>query len=328
MSRAKILIIALLLCALGAAGITAFSLYCFAARSGAPTTVIVDIRPGSSLARIAGLLEEQQALNSARKFILLNRLLGSARRLRAGEYEFPAGSSPLAIIEMLSQGQVRQHFFTIPEGFTRQQIGARLAALEICQPREFEQLTTDPVFLQKFGISAASAEGYLFPETYSYTRPANGAALIAAMLRTGQRELTEIAPDTRSVHRLLTLASIIQKEAGSEAEMPLIASVFHNRLQKNMRLESDPTTIYGLGDNFDGNLRRPDLRHPSPYNTYRHRGLPPGPICSPGRAALQAAARPAVSDFFYFVSRNDGSHQFSRTLAEHRRAVRQYQLKK
>ncbi|MBN2705242.1 MAG: endolytic transglycosylase MltG, partial [Deltaproteobacteria bacterium] len=137
-----------------------------------------------------------------------------------------------------------------------------------------------------------------------------------------------IEPDTSTGYRLLTLASIVQKEAGSEAEMPLIASVFYNRLQKNMRLESDPTTIYGLGDSFDGNLRRPDLRHPSPYNTYRHRGLPPGPICSPGRAALRAAAQPAASDFFYFVSRNDGSHQFSRTLAEHRRAVRKYQLKK
>ncbi|MBN2706730.1 MAG: endolytic transglycosylase MltG, partial [Deltaproteobacteria bacterium] len=185
MSSAKNLVIALLFGVLGAAGMTAFSLYHFATRSGAPATVIIDIRPGSSLARIAGRLEEEQALSSARKFMLLNRLLGSGKQLRAGEYEIAAGTSPLTIIEMLSQGRVRQHFFTIPEGFSRRQIGARLAGLELCPPQEFEQLTTDPVFLRKFGISAASAEGYLFPETYSYTRPANAAALIAAMLRTG-----------------------------------------------------------------------------------------------------------------------------------------------
>jgi len=150
------------------------------------------------------------------------------------------------------------------------------------------------------------------------------------MLKTGKQKFLEISAASPATpfnrHQILTLASIIQKEAGNLEEMPLIAAVFHNRLQRKMRLASDPTTIYGLGEKFDGNLRRRDLKDSSPYNTYRFKGLPPGPICNPGSDAIQAALNPAVSDYLFFVSRNNGSHQFSKTYTEHKRAVKKYQL--
>ena len=151
------------------------------------------------------------------------------------------------------------------------------------------------------------------------------------MLNVGQKQLQKLMgsnPDNNlNQHQILTLASIIQKEAGNNDEMPIIASVFHNRLQRKMRLASDPTTIYALGESFDGNLRRNDLRHPSPYNTYRHRGLPPGPICSPGNEAISAAINPDQTEYLFFVSRNNGQHQFSKTFKEHNQAVKKYQLK-
>ncbi|MCK5540759.1 MAG: endolytic transglycosylase MltG, partial [Deltaproteobacteria bacterium] len=155
--------------------------------------------------------------------------------------------------------------------------------------------------------------------------------IVEQMLNTGQKQFQQLAArdldHNLNRHQILTLASLIQKEAGNNGEMPVIASVFHNRLQLKMRLASDPTTIYALGENFDGNLRRRDLRNPSPYNTYRHRGLPPGPICSPGNQAIMAVINPEPTDFLYFVSRNNGHHQFSRTYKEHNQAVRKYQLK-
>jgi UPF0755 protein len=180
------------------------------------------------------------------------------------------------------------------------------------------------------GIEAASLEGYLFPETYRFTPGIAETELIRMMVqqllqRLDKQLLGAAQKQDLDRHQLLTLASIIEKETGLADEMPVISSVFHNRLQRNMPLQTDPTVIYGIAD-FDGNLTRNHLTTPTPYNTYRFRGLPPGPIASPGLAALQAAARPAETDYLYFVSRGDGRHVFSRTLREHNQAVRRFQL--
>jgi UPF0755 protein len=252
--------------------------------------------------------------------------------LKAGEFRLPADATPLEIIAILDRGRSLERQVTIPEGFTLLQIGARLTACNICRAAEFEKLVHAPELLRQWRIPANTLEGYLFPSTYNYTRNTRTKELLENMLATGLKiynQLRQTAPATKlSRHQILTLASIIQKEAGNEAEMPLISSVFHNRLKHHMRLASDPTTIYALGQMFDGNLTRRDLQNPSPYNTYRHHGLPPGPICSPGRQALSAALKPAVTNYLYFVSRNDGHHYFSRTLKEHNWAVRRYQLQK
>ncbi len=324
-----LMIFSSLLASLGTLAV--FDLYHFAHQVGTKAPEIVLIKPGSSLKKITQQLYDQCLISSKQRFIILNRLLQSSTLLKAGEYEIEAAATPLQIITTLKSDQVYQRQFSIPEGFTLRQIGARLEALCLCQNSEFKELTTIPKHLKKGLAPDANLEGYLFPSTYNYNRQTSCREVLKLMLDTGQKQFKKLVhenPDNAlNKHQLITLASLIQKEAGSNDEMPIISSVFHNRLQKNMRLASDPTTIYALGENFDGNLRRRDLRHPSPYNTYRHHGLPPGPICSPGNEALKAALKPAQTDYLYFVSRGNGQHQFSRTLKEHNQAVRKYQLK-
>ncbi len=307
-------------------------LYNFAHQGASQSSKLITIEPGSSLKKIARKLQKQKLISSSQRFIILNRLLQNSSHLKAGEYLIRTASTPLQIIEILKQGRVFQRQIVIPEGFTLRQIGARLQAHGICQNDEFKQLISSPSILKNRQVTGPNLEGYLFPSTYNYSRQTSCRQIVEQMLSTGKTELQELlshAPDnTLNRHQILTLASLIQKEAGNNDEMPVISSVFHNRLQLKMRLASDPTTIYALGENFDGNLRRRDLQNPSPYNTYRHRGLPPGPICSPGSKAITAAINPDQTDYLYFVSRNNGRHQFSRTLKEHNQAVRKYQLKR
>ncbi|MEA3333050.1 MAG: endolytic transglycosylase MltG [Pseudomonadota bacterium] len=312
--------------------LAAFDLYHFAHRAGSQPAKLIIIEPGSPLKKIALKLQNHKIINSSQRFIILNRILQSSNLLKAGEYRIMAAASPLQIITTLKQGRVYQRQISIPEGFTLQQIGARLQAHGLCQKDDFKELSTSPTILKRWQIPGSNLEGYLFPSTYNYSRQTSCRQIVVQMLNTGQKQLQKLtaknSDDSLNRHQILTLASIIQKEAGNNDEMPLIASVFHNRLQRKMRLASDPTTIYALGENFDGNLRRKDLRNPSPYNTYRHRGLPPGPICSPGDEAISAVINPDQTDYLYFVSRNNGRHQFSKTLKEHNRAVRKYQLKR
>ncbi len=309
-----------------------FDLYNFAHRAGSQPAKLIVIEPGSSLKKIASTLQKHKLISSSQRFIILNRIRQSSTQLKAGEYRIQAAASPLQIIETLKQGRVYQRQVSIPEGFTLNQIGARLQAAGICPKNKFKQFISSPTILKRWQTPGPNLEGYLFPSTYSYSRQTSCQQILELMLKTGQKQFQQLAVNSSdnplNQHQTLTLASLIQKEAGNNDEMPIISSVFHNRLQRKMRLASDPTTIYALGEKFDGNLRRRDLRHPSPYNTYRHRGLPPGPICSPGNAAIKAALNPAATDYLYFVSRNNGQHQFSRTLKEHNQAVRKYQLKR
>ncbi len=332
MKPVKLILLFLLAMSLSLLVLSSLDLFWFAHHGNRQPATVIVIEPGSSLKKITHILADHKLISSQLRFKILNRVLQSSATLKAGEYEIAAAATPLTIIATLQKGKSLQHKISFPEGFTLKQIKDRLAAAEICTAAEFEKITTTATELKKWQIPTDNLEGYLFPSTYCYDRNTSCRDLVTQMLATGQQMFTAIkaaSPKTDfNRHQILTLASIIQKEAGNIEEMPLIAAVFYNRLRRNQRLASDPTTIYGLGKSFDGNLHRRDLKHPSPYNTYRHKGLPPGPICSPGSSAIKAALNPAASDYLFFVSRNNGTHQFSKTYPEHQQAVKKYQLKR
>jgi UPF0755 protein len=233
---------------------------------------------------------------------------------------------------MLAEGRVRTHAVVIPEGSRAVEIADRLAAAGLVGREAFLAIVLDREAPRRFAVEGPSLEGYLFPETYRFARGLPAEEIVRAMVsqfRSVYRELRASAPASPlTMRELVTLASIVEKETGAPEERPLIAAVFLNRMRRGMRLETDPTVIYGIED-FDGNLRRVHLEDESnPYNTYRIPGLPPGPIASPGRAALAAVLEPADSPYLFFVSRNDGSHVFSATYREHARAVAHFQQKR
>ncbi len=295
---------------------------------GQKITVVIPAQTG--FIGIKNILTEAGVVRDDIRFAILARVLGSARGLKAGEYVFHAGLTPYQVLNILEKGKVVLRTLTIPEGSDIRRIADILAADGWVDRDRFLDLTKDVVLIKKFQIEAESLEGYLFPDTYYLTREnQNETGIIGMMV---ERFLhvygdirTEYGKDiSMSRHEIITLASIVEKETARPEERPLIAGVFLNRLEKQMRLQADPTVIFGLGD-FSGNLTRKDLTTPSPYNTYMIKGLPPGPICSPGRAAIEAVLDPAQEKFLYFVSKNDGTHYFSRTLAEHNKAVAKYQ---
>ncbi len=292
------------------------------------TATVIFIPRGSGVGRITGLLAEKGIIADDLRFPLLARLTGLGSRLRAGEFRVAPGLSPLALLRLLERGEVVRHRITVPEGWTVRQVATLLAARGWVDADRFLALSTDARYISSLGLDVPALEGYLFPDTYVLVRGATDEQLILRMMVSRflavWQELAEDGETTLTRHQVVTLASIVEKETGAPSERPLIARVFLNRLVRGMRLQSDPTVIYGLPA-FDGNLTRSDLRRKTPYNTYVIPGLPPGPICNPGRAALAAVLHPADSDALYFVSRNDGTHQFSRTLREHNRAVRRYQ---
>ena len=291
---------------------------------------VVEIKTGSSFSHVANQLHQSGIISDARRFTLLARWRKATGQIHAGEDLFESSAKPSDILARLVAGDIRKFQVTIPEGFNLQEIAARLEKTGIGSAEEFLSLCNDAGFLNALGIVASSLEGYLFPETYTYTSSTTPSQLLAAMVSQLRLQLTDellqsAAALSLNRHQLLTLASIIQKEAGNVMEMPLISSVFHNRLQRGIPLQADPTVIYGI-TGFDGNLTRKQLETPTPYNTYRKRGLPPGPIASPGQFALHAAANPVTSKALYFVARGDGTHEFTTTLKDHNRAVQRYQL--
>jgi UPF0755 protein len=295
-------------------------------------THIVTIAPGEGFRTTALKLHDLGLIRSPLKFRLFARFSGAHRRIKAGEYQLYGTMSPRQILDTLVEGKVLLYRVTIPEGYTLHQIARTVAEAGFGDADRFYRLATDPSVVQAENVEGQTLEGYLFPDTYYFPKGFAQIKIIAAMV---QRFRDTISDAWRSrarelgmsLHQVVTLASIIEKETGAPDERPLIASVFHNRLQKGMRLETDPTVIYGI-EHFDGNLTRKHLRTPSPYNTYINKGLPPGPIASPGRAALEAALYPARTDYLFFVSRKDGTHQFSSTLEDHQKAVRKYQLRR
>lgn len=294
--------------------------------------VQITIQPGTGLSKIANKLQETGVVRSAIVLKLLARWQQQAGQVQAGNYLFSSPATPGEVLNRLIRGDVEKVSLTIPEGFTLQQIIARIAKAGFGDRNQLLELAYSADFISSLSINADSLEGYLFPETYLFAPGIDAAALLKMLVEQFKSQIDpkleqEAHQLGMNLHQWLTLASIIEKETGVVAEMPLISSVFHNRLQRRMRLQTDPTVIYGI-ENFDGNITRKHLTTFTPYNTYMIPALPPGPIASPGLAALKAAVRPAETDLLYFVSRGDGSHKFSKTLREHNAAVRKYQLRR
>jgi len=294
--------------------------------------VLFEVPRGATLAGIARRLEAAGLVRNADAFQLLARYRGLASALRASEYRLSAASAPAAILDTLVAGRVATYELVVPEGFTASMIAERLEATGLGDATEFLAWVRNPASAAAYGVEGTTLEGYLFPETYHLPRGLSAREIAAVFVDQFLLTWREIEPRARaqnlSMAEVVTLASIVEKETGAPEERPLIAAVFRNRLTRGMRLETDPTVIYGIAD-FDGNLRRRDLENPdNPYNTYRIAGLPPGPIASPGRDALIAVVEPADVDYLYFVSRNDGTHRFSRSYSEHARAVDEFQRRR
>jgi UPF0755 protein len=293
---------------------------------GFRASVIVDLPRGASTVSIASRLAQAGVIRF-RWQLLLARALRPGDRLQAGEYLFERPASVWQIFERMVRGDVFYYELTVPEGYNLFDIAAALDRLGVIGGEEFLRAARDPSLIRDLAPEAPTLEGYLFPDTYRITRHMTAMQLCRQMtdrFRAAWSRLKTNAP----VHETVTLASLIEKETALPEERPLVASVFRNRLRRQMRLECDPTAIYAalLDDRYRGALYRSDLEYPHRYNTYQHSGLPPGPIANPGLASLKAALEPAETRYLYFVARPDGSgrHVFSTTLDEHQRAVRKY----
>jgi UPF0755 protein len=296
---------------------------------------VVIIEPGAPVSRIASDLERQGVIPHALAFRLLVQVRGDAARLKAGTYELDGPLSLREIADIIVRGDVMRKLVTFPEGRNRFEM-AEIAATAGLSAEEFRKAAQEGAFIRDLHGDATSLEGYLYPDTYDVATLESAEDLVRAMVQRFREVLAEVRgnragpSELLSVHEMVTLASIVELETGAPEERSLIASVFFNRLRLGMPLQTDPTVIYALrlAGRYDGNIRRADLQIDSPYNTYRRRGLPPGPIGSPGREALLAVLSPVTSRALYFVSRNDGTHVFSNTLRDHERAVDQFQRRR
>ena len=319
---------------LGVTGYVGRRVYLFFTVPPGPQAVekILLLERGMSLRLIADRLKAQQIITDPKLFMLLARFYREGKSIKAGEYKFTTAMRPTEVLEMLQEGKIFFRAATIPEGYTALQIAELLEKLGYARKTEFLQLVGAKPLLTALKIEADSLEGYLFPNTYYIHHDMTEEALIREMVQKFWQVLTpdvqtEIRQKGFTMHQIVTLASIIEKEAYAKEERELISAVYHNRLNIKMKLDSDPTVIYGI-PNFDGNLTRADLQTDSPYNTYMRSGLPPGPIANPGEAAILAAIRPANVKYLYFVARNDGTHEFSVNYQDHLRAVAKYQKNK
>ena len=294
---------------------------------------IFEVEPGSTFRSVANRLEQGGLIRNARLAIWLARYNDMDGRLHVGEYELSPHQSTKEILEDITQGHVKTWRVTLPEGSRSDEIAERLEASGLVDSEQFKAALGNQSLADELGVPTIDFEGYLYPDTYSLPRGMSSEEVVRVLVgqfdRVWESEI-EIQAKAAGLSRneVVTLASIVEKETAAPAERPRIAAVFLNRLQKGMRLETDPTVIYGIED-FDGNLRRRHLNDKNnPYNTYQHFGLPPGPIASPGLAALQSVVNPEETDYLYFVSKNDGTHQFSKTYAEHVKAVDEHQRRK
>jgi UPF0755 protein len=293
-------------------------------------SVVCDLSfpPGSGIRKLSAELKSGGVVRSTWHFVLVTRLRGQSHRLQAGDYRFNDGMTPDDILKKLVTGDVDYRRFSLPEGYSIHQAAEMLEQKGYFTRAGFLEKCRDPALLGRVGLRAPSVEGYLYPATYNLSRTGNEEQLIKQMVAQFEKKYAEIAARSGTLggfsrHAVVTLASLIEKEAVSKEEKTLISSVFHNRLRIGMPLQSDPTAVYGVRA-FAGKVTRTDIERPSPYNTYLIKGLPPGPIGNPGADALEAALHPASTPYLYFVARQDGTHHFSRTLDEHNKAVRRY----
>jgi UPF0755 protein len=306
-------------------------LYYYAKRESvfAPAPLTYDLRFGANLRTVGRELAGKGVLSQPWLFEILGRVRGDAPHIKAGNYEFESPVSPLMLLRKLTRGDASQSAIRFIDGWTFRQVRQALDVHDALR-HETRELSNEDI-ARKLGIADGRIEGWIFPESYHFARGSSDLAVLQRAYRLMQSHLAtqwgKRAADLAlaTPYQALILASIVEKETGKAADRPLVSAVFNNRLRQGMRLQTDPTVIYGMGESFDGNLRRRDLQADTPWNTYTRGGLPPTPIAMPGLAALQAALNPAVSNMLYFVARGDGSSQFSQTLVEHNAAVTKYQ---
>ena len=294
-----------------------------------PLPKTLNVVPGTNLRSLSAMLEREGVVGNAQVFWLLGRILGKAGTLKVGVYTLDRPLTPLELYAMIQRGEVSQAMVQFIEGWNWREVRAALAAQPMLKNESASMSDTE--ILQAIGAGEDHIEGLLFPDTYFYAPHTSDLSVLRRAYRRQHEKLMAAwearAPGLpyRTRYEALIMASIVEKETGVAFERPRIAGVFLNRLRLGMRLQTDPTVIYGLGERFDGNLRKVDLQHDTPYNTYTRAGLPPTPIAMPSEAAIQAALNPAKTDALYFVARGDGTHVFSSTLDAHNRAVNRYQ---
>jgi UPF0755 protein len=334
----KLLIALSILVLILAGGAAAFGFYAWK-RMQAPykgfseAEKFVDIPPGTGPAEIrrrlvdAGVVSDEWAFRAALVWT------GQSRALQAGEYRFDRPMSVVDVIDKIARGDVYTHAITFPEGLTIREMAAIYQSQGFGKADEFVKAARDGSLVTDLDPAAKDLEGYLFPETYTLPRGVSASKLISQMVERFRSTYSELEQKQSgeldlSRREVVTLASLVEKETGKAEERPLVAAVYRNRLERRMPMQADPTVVYALvkAGTYDGNIRKQDLAIDSPYNTYKYPGLPPGPIASPGRAALAAALAPADVQFLYFVSRNDGSHAFAETLAQHNANVQEHQI--
>ena len=292
----------------------------------------VEISRGLNTEKIADLLVESGILRSRIPFIAYLRFTNNAKHIKAGEYKFSEPASPKQITRRLVTGDVHYRAITVPEGLTAQETIELLARNGFGTLAEMEPILQSTDWIRDLNPNAKNLEGYIFPETYHFGRKADSRTIIKTMVDQFRKQFDAIraelpVPAGWDVSRVVVLASMIEKEVQKAEERSLVSSVFHNRLERKVPLACDATIIYAmkLAGTYNGNIRKTDLSMESPYNTYIHRDLPPGPIANPGADSLRAALNPAETEYLYYVSRNDGTHVFSRNYREHQRAVDKYQ---
>ena len=309
-----------------------------AGTTGSTEQVVFEIPPGKSFHYVADQLEKQNLVSSAWKLRIFAKLTHQGNHVKVGEYALTRAMTPGEILGVLVSGKSIMYPMTFPEGSNIYDMAAIINQRGIYKGEEFLKMVRDKALIKELlGIDVSSLEGYLFPETYNVTRFTPMKEMIAQMVNNFKTAYNEAENSAKTLgitppfarHEMVILASMVEKETGAPQERPVIASVFYNRLKKNMRLQSDPTIIYGIWvdtGSYKGNITKDDILKPTRYNTYTVPKLPFGPISNPGRESLMAVMKPAHTEYLYFVSHNDGTHQFSKTYEEHTKAVKDFQV--
>lgn len=345
MNQLTRVLLTLFLAAFLLVGLAGYQLLQFLRSAGSAdsSTIVFVVSQGESVSQITTHLFKEGLLRDERNFKLYLRLRGLSSSLKVGEYALRHNMTPREIISVLSSGKSIEYRVVVAEGLNRYEIADRVGETQLGTRDEFLKLTEDPAFIAQVfkdhqgEFQVKTLEGFLFPETYSVTRAAGLKGLIRQMVALFFKQFAKVTPIKPGVNgavnlnplQLLTLASIVEKETGAAEERAMISSVFHNRMRKGMRLQTDPTVIYGIWSaqgKWNGNISRKDLQTPTAYNTYTISGLPPGPIANPGFEAMQAAANPVASESLYFVSKNNGTHVFTKDYSQHQKAVGEFQL--
>lgn len=302
-----------------------FAIIFFSPYSGEPTTFTV--RPGEGFSSVNGRLSSKGLISDARLFHYYAKFTDNMDKIKAGAYEIKDGMNMGDVLDTLVNGVPILTSVTVPEGKNLYEIGKILEQNEIVSYKDFVKEAKDPRWTQELGIDAPSVEGYLFPETYKFAPGTPASTVVATMLGQFKDKVQglDFSSSNLSKHKVIVLASIVEKETGAKFERPTIAGVYLNRLKKGMRLQADPTTIYGIWESYNGNLKKKHLLEKTDYNTYKMSGLPLGPIANPSLAAIKAVLSPKRHDYIYFVSKNDGTHVFTSTYKEHLKAVDYWQ---